>query len=118
MQRGKSYRDEKRLNNMREALELKANQVQRLYGRKFVLQSSGVTKSMVDGQDEEDREDKPKTEYQYRDWREIMLRQQESLRSLISIGVVPHRTERIDSYPARERLSPELNPVDVGDKDS
>ena len=37
MQRGKSYRDEKRLNNLREALEPKANQVQRLYGRKFVL---------------------------------------------------------------------------------
>lgn len=89
MQRGKSYRDEKRLNNMKEALEPKANQVQRLYGRKFVLQSSGITKSVAPSQDEDDREDKPKTDYQYRDWRDIMLRQQESLRSLISIGVVP-----------------------------
>lgn len=93
--RGMTYRDEKRLCSLKEALEPKANEVQRLYARKFVV--SDKTQNPDDVSQFDDREtadratndDKAATAYYYRDWREIMHLQQESLRSLISLGVVP-----------------------------
>ena len=38
VERGQTYRDEKRLSYLREALETKATQVQKLYGRTFIVE--------------------------------------------------------------------------------
>ena len=80
------YRDQKRLDKMKEAMEPKSRIIQKLYDRNFVVENQPA--SEVESCNTDRDTNRAPSEYHYRDWREIMHHQQESLRSLVSLGVV------------------------------
>ena len=108
--RSETYRDQKRLEGVKG--QLSPEQVQKQYQRSFVFQgktdednesqqrskkSSGSKhqhKLELDDPDGAVNEgqvtgDNSPSGYKYRDWREIMHQQQESLNSLVELGVLP-----------------------------